>query len=57
MISQISAFDQFHREVWPAIDLAGIVDLHIRTYNQHDKLVFEGERTVLMKRRSAWGVR
>jgi acyl dehydratase len=36
---------------------AGIVRFKHYGVNQHDKLVFEGERTVLMKRRSAWGDR
>ncbi len=36
---------------------AGIVRFKHFGINQHDKLVFEGERTVLMKRRSAWGDR
>jgi itaconyl-CoA hydratase len=33
---------------------AGIVRFKHYGVNQHDKLVFEGERTVLMKRRAAW---
>jgi itaconyl-CoA hydratase len=36
---------------------AGIVRFKHFGINQHDKLVYEGERTVLMKRRSAWGDR
>jgi acyl dehydratase len=36
---------------------AGIVRFKHYGVNQHDKLVFEGERTVLMKRRAAWGDR
>ena len=36
---------------------AGIVRFKHYGVNQHDKLVFEGERTVLMKRRSAWADR
>lgn len=34
---------------------AGIVRFRHWALNQHDKLVFEGERTVLVKRRSHWG--
>ena len=33
---------------------AGIIRFKHYGVNQHDKLVFEGERTVLMKRRTAW---
>ena len=36
---------------------AGIVRFKHFGINQRDKLVYEGERTVLMKRRSAWGDR
>ena len=36
---------------------AGIVRFRHFGINQHDKLVYEGERTVLMKRRGAWGDR
>ncbi|MGP8119871.1 MAG: MaoC family dehydratase [Xanthobacteraceae bacterium] len=36
---------------------AGIVRFKHFGINQHDKLVYEGERTVLMKRCSAWGDR
>ena len=34
---------------------AGVVRFRHWAVNQHDKLVFEGERTVLVKRRSHWG--
>jgi len=34
---------------------AGIVRFKHYGVNQHDKVVFEGERTVLLKRRSHWG--
>ncbi|TWA92624.1 MaoC family dehydratase [Bradyrhizobium stylosanthis] len=34
---------------------AGIIRFKHFGINQHDKLVYEGERTVLMKRRGAWG--
>ena len=36
---------------------AGIIRFKHFGINQYDKLVYEGERTVLMKRRSAWGDR
>ena len=36
---------------------AGVIRFRHFGINQHDKLVYEGERTVLMKRRSAWGDR
>jgi acyl dehydratase len=36
---------------------AGIIRFKHFGINQHDKLVYEGERTVLMKRHSAWGDR
>jgi acyl dehydratase len=36
---------------------AGIIRFKHYGINQDDKLVYEGERTVLMKRRSAWGDR
>jgi acyl dehydratase len=38
-------------------DDAGIIRFKHYGINQDDKLVYEGERTVLMKRRSAWGNR
>lgn len=36
---------------------AGLVRFKHFGINQHDELVYEGERTVLMKRRSVWGDR
>jgi itaconyl-CoA hydratase len=36
---------------------AGIIRFKHYGINQDDQLVYEGERSVLMKRRSAWGVR
>ncbi|MBR0834817.1 MaoC family dehydratase [Bradyrhizobium manausense] len=36
---------------------AGIIRFKHFGINQEDKLVYEGERTVLMKRRSTWGDR
>lgn len=36
---------------------AGIVRFKHFGINQHDKLVYEGERTVLLKRKSFWGGR
>lgn len=36
---------------------AGLVRFRHWGLNQHDKIVFEGERTVLVKRRSHWGER
>jgi itaconyl-CoA hydratase len=38
-------------------DDAGVVHFLHQGYNQHAKLVFEGERRVLLKRRSHWGER
>jgi itaconyl-CoA hydratase len=38
-------------------DDAGVVRFKHYGINQHDKLVFEGERLVLMKRRSGWAGR
>lgn len=45
-------------EVTPADrDDAGVVRFKHYGVNQHEKIVFEGERTVLIKRRSHWGER
>lgn len=38
-------------------DDAGVVRFKHFGVNQHEKIVFEGERTVLLKRRSHWGGR
>lgn len=45
-------------EVGPADrEDAGVVRFKHYGVNQHEKVVFEGERTVLVKRRSHWGER
>ena len=50
-----------YSEVLSAVDAdrddAGVVTFRHYGVNQHDKLVFSGERTMLIKRRSHWGER